>query len=62
MTIMTSKKVTIQIVAQSGHAWEEEFDSVQDAQERAEKVQNEHGDVERVELLTDNGPEILWHM
>lgn len=54
--------ITINIVAQSGHAWEEEVEDMDAALLRAEQVAEEHGDIERVEVLTDDGPENIWTM
>lgn len=56
------KMITINIVAQSGHAWEEEVEDMDAALLRAEQVAEDHGDIERVEVLTDDGPEDIWTM
>lgn len=56
--------ITINIVSQSGHAWTEEFQTVEDAKEAIPSIVSEHGDIERVELLDENGlnPENIWTM
>jgi hypothetical protein len=53
---------TINIVAQSGHAWTEEYETMERIQERIEFIVEEHGDIERIELLDEDGynPENLW--
>ena len=51
---------TINIVAQSGHAWEEEHQSLQAAREAIPTITKTHGDIERVELVTPDGPVNLW--
>lgn len=56
--------VTINIVAQSGHAWTEQVADREAALERAEQVAAEHGDIDRVEQLDADGynPEDIWTM
>jgi len=56
--------ITVNIVAQSGYAWEEEIDveTIEDASDIIQDIVDEHGDIERVELVTDDGPENIWTM
>jgi len=51
---------TINIVAQSGHAWEEQYFSLQVAKNAIPQIVKQHGDIERVELITPDGPVDLW--
>ena len=52
--------VTINIVAQSGHAWEEQYPSLQVARQTIPEIVKTHGDIERVEYLGPDGPVNLW--
>lgn len=56
--------VTIYIVAQSGHAWEEIFETLEDAENSIPEIVETHGDIERVELLDKDGFHVknLWKM
>lgn len=53
--------VTLQFVAQSGHAWEETVDT-DDIDSTIEQTVATHGDIERVDVLDKNGrnPETIW--
>ena len=53
---------TIKIVAQNGHAWTEQVADKTEAKQRAKEVRKEHGDIERVELETQDGPETIWRL
>lgn len=46
--------ITIQVVAQSGHAWEEVVDS-DDLQEKVAEIVETHGDIERISTLDADG-------
>ena len=52
--------ITINVVSQSGHAWEQQYKSIHAAKAALPSIVREHGDIERVELLTDAGPVNLW--
>lgn len=51
---------TINIVAQSGHAWKQEYPSLSVAKDAIPEIVKAHGDIERVELVTPDGPVDLW--
>ena len=50
----------IKIVVQNGHAWSENIADKDAAKQRAKEVRKEHGDIERVELQTKDGPKTIW--
>lgn len=52
--------VTINIVAQSGHGWQAQYANLAEAKAAIPAIVREHGDIERVELLTNDGPVNLW--
>ena len=53
---------TIKIVAQNGHAWTEDVADKAEAKQRTKEVRKEHGDIERVEMETQDGPETIWRL
>lgn len=59
---MNQNKVTLKFVAQNGHAWEEEYDSLEDAMEAVPEVVETHGDIQAVGLLDEEGDlyETIW--
>lgn len=54
--------VTLNFVAQSGHAWTADYDDLDTAKTEMRSVIKIHGDIERVELLDETGynPGNLW--
>lgn len=52
---MNQYKVTIKFVAQNGHAWEEEYSSLEEADHSIRQVVETHGDIEKAYLLDENG-------
>ena len=56
--------IMLNFVAQSGHAWRQEFDDLDTAKSEMRSIIKTHGDIERVELLDDTGynPTNLWHI
>lgn len=62
MKTMNSQTATLRFVAQSGHAWEEQYDSLNDANDAIPAVVKTHGDIEKVYLLDEDGDidKTLW--
>ncbi len=56
--------VTINVVAQNGHAWEETYNTLREAKDAIPAIAKEHGDIERVELLNQDGTvnKNIWKM